>query len=120
EPEPECDLEIESEPRLSAHSLENEQYRGHHAAHFHHEHHGIAHHGHGMQLNHRIPRRAAHNLHVPQTAFCFRHICLKYFPKKACLEGFARHHQQVFENWSQTECGEKRQCSHNHHYTDQQ
>ena len=69
EPQPQCDLQIESEARLPAHSFQNEQHRGHHAAHFHHEHHRIAHHGHGMQLDQRIPGRAAHDLHVPQTAF---------------------------------------------------
>ena len=44
EPQPERDLEIEAKLALVAHHIAHQQDRGQHAADFHHEHDGIAHH----------------------------------------------------------------------------
>src|SRR5438105_5954218 len=86
EPEPQCDLQVESE----AHSrCAEKQGSCDYTAHLHHEHDRVPHHGAGIQLNDRIPERATHYAQIPyRPFFFFAHKLQKVLP--ACSSRCSR------------------------------
>jgi hypothetical protein len=80
EPEPERDLEVEAERSLMPENIANQQNARGQAANFDHEHHGILHHVPRVQLHQGIPKRAAHDLHVPDG---FRFLLIRHISSES-------------------------------------
>ena len=94
-----------------------QQHRGDHAADFHHEHDGIAHHVARVQLHETNPGSRGGRSSRSQTAFFFEFLlAICYSPQKV----FPACHQQVLKNRSQAERREECQRAHDHNHADQQ
>ena len=66
EPEPEVDLQLETDPALARDDVSDEKQQHQRGAHFDDEDHGVLHQRHGIQLQKRILQRSAENLRIEQ------------------------------------------------------
>ena len=115
EPQPERDLQVEAELALVVQRVAHQQNRCEHAADFHHEHDGIAHHLARIQLQRTNPRSRAARSSYPKSLYFLLDICSivpqKVFP--ACISRCSRIGPRL-------SAGKERQRAHDHDHADQQ
>ena len=91
EPQPEGDLEVESEAGTVMDCVVDEQRRGEHAADFDDKHHRVLDHAARIELAHRIEQRLGHDFRVPKTFLLSHDSPFRLFPDAVSVRKPALH-----------------------------